>query len=290
MIMCYIETVRFHAGEGNQLFVYIYGKIFSNKFNIPYIHPGISSLNIKSTLHLKKKNKLSFKKIINYKQILDLNNINNKFNYILDYGYEPTIENYKIFLPHIKFIKNMFRNPKKRDNQNLVYHLRAGDTLLCSGKNYKYLNAHKLKNIIDNIKYNELYVVTNLKKHEEWTMADLNNYKKKLLKYGDCGAKYSENSLISDSEMKESLKNLNDIIKILNKKDAKWISDNIYNDFNTIRSFNKIIINVSTFSWWAALLSDAKEIYVSKNWKYLKGNRNKNLPFIELEGWKPSDF
>ena len=32
--MSFIETTRFYAGEGNQLFVYIYGKLFSEKFNI----------------------------------------------------------------------------------------------------------------------------------------------------------------------------------------------------------------------------------------------------------------
>ena len=64
----------------------------------------------------------------------------------------------------------------------------------------------------------------------------------------------------------------------------------VLNDFNTIRESNKIIIGISTFSWWAAILSNAKEVYASKNWKHLKGNRNKNLPFVELENWKALDF
>lgn len=161
---------------------------------------------------------------------------------------------------------------------------------MCSGKNYKYLNATKLKKVIENIKYNNLYVVTNLKKHDLWTMNDLNNYKKNLLKFGDCGAKYTVSNIINDVEMKQSLNNLNDIISLLNEKKAIWKSDSILNDFNFIRSFNKIIINVSTFSWWAAVLSDAEEVYASKNWKYLKGDSNKNLPFIELNNWKALDF
>ena len=69
--MSFIETTRFYAGEGNQLFVYFYGLIFSNKFNIPYIHPGIRSLNINSTLCLKKHNNLKYKKIVNYKEELE---------------------------------------------------------------------------------------------------------------------------------------------------------------------------------------------------------------------------
>lgn len=286
--MSFIETTRFYAGEGNQLFVYIYGKLFSEKFNILYIHPGIPSLKIESTLHLKKNNNLNFKNIVNFKEELDAININKNYNYILDYGFNPTIENYKIFLPYIKNIKNIFNIPNIRNKDDLVYHLRAGDALL--NMNYNYFNGEKLKKVIENIKYNNLYVITNLKKHDLWTMEDLNNYKNKLIKYGDCGANYTNSTLINEEQMKESLNNLNSVIKILNKKNAIWKSDTIFNDFNFIRSFNKIIIGVSTFSWWAAILSEANEVYAPKNWKKLKGHRNKNLPFVELDNWKAVDF
>lgn len=38
-------------------------------------------------------------------------------------------------------------------------------------------------------------------------------------------------------------------------------SNDKYKDFDFIRSFNKIIISMSTYSWWAAFLSNAEEIY-----------------------------
>jgi hypothetical protein len=286
--MSYIETKNFHAGEGNRLFVYFYGLIFSSKFNIIYIHPGIPSLNIKSTLHLKKNNRLPFKKIINYKEELAVCNIDENLNYILDYGYNPTIENYKIFIPYFDFLKKKFP-PIIKKNNNLVFHFRAGDNILT--RNYRYIgNSEKIKTLIDNIEYDKLYVVTNLKIHKHWTISDLNNYKEKLLKYGDCGARYTNSGLLDKVDLKESLKNLNSLIDVLNNKNAIWISDTIFNDFNTIRESNKIIIGISTFSWWAAILSNASEVYASKNWKFLKGNRNKNLPFVELDNWKAVDF
>ena len=290
--MFFIETLRFKAGEGNQLFVYFYGIIFSHKFNIPYIHPGIPSLEIKPTLHLKKSNKYPFKKINHYKEELEKEKIDKNTNYLLDYGFNPTIENYKIFLPYFDFLKKHFNNihstTKKMPPTDLVYHLRTGDSLLIS--NYKYLNGGKLKKLIDKIKHENLYVITNLKKHKKWTMDDLNNYRKFYLKQGDSGSHFKESQLINDEEMKESLQNLNNLITVLNERNAIWISDSILNDFNTIKSFNKIIINVSTFSWWAAILSDAKEVYASKNWKYLKGERNNKLPFVKLETWHAVDF
>ena len=286
--MCYIITQRFYAGEGNQLFVYLYGIIISNKFNIPYIHPGIPTLNISPSTHLNKKNDLRYTKITNYLEFLEKKTIDENFNYILDYGFNPTIEDYKIFLPYIDFLRNFFPKQEVIYENCLVYHLRGGDALL--NLNYTYFNGEKLKNIIDDINYEKLYVVTNIKKHETWTMQDLLDYKEKLIKHGDCGANYTNSTIINSSQMEESLSNINGVIKVLNDRNAIWKSDTILNDFNFIRSFDKIMIGVSTYSWWAAILSNAKEVYAPKNWKYLKGDRNKNLPFVELDNWKALDY
>ena len=287
--MSYIKTNIFYAGEGNKLFVYFYGLIFSEKFKIPYIHAGIPSLKIDSTLHLKIKNNKTSYKIVNYLEELDKDQINSNTTYILNYGFNPTIEDYKIYLPYINFLKNKFTFEKKDiDKEDLVYHLRAGDALLIN--NYNYFDSIKLNNLINSITYKKLYVVTNLEKKDLWTMDDLNKYKVKLLKKGDCGSYYKESNLINNIQMLESLKKLNSIIKILYDKNAIWISNTILSDFNFIRSCNKIIIGISTFSWWAAVLSDAEKVYSPKNWKYLKGKKNKNLSQTELNNWNSVDF
>ena len=39
------------------------------------------------------------------------------------------------------------------------------------------------------------------------------------------------------------------------------------NDFNFIRSFEKILFSNSTFAWWASVLSEAKEIYFNNEWQ-----------------------
>ena len=38
-------------------------------------------------------------------------------------------------------------------------------------------------------------------------------------------------------------------------------SQSAINDFKIMGSFNKVIMSQSTFSWWAAWLSDATEIF-----------------------------
>ena len=105
--MSIIYTNKFYAGEGNQLFVYFYGKIFSNKFNIEYIHPGIPNLKIEP--HIKQINgNLKKKKIVNYLEELNKNSIENNTVYILNYGYNPTIEDYRIFKPYRNYLKNNY--------------------------------------------------------------------------------------------------------------------------------------------------------------------------------------
>ena len=288
--MNYIYTEHFIAGEGNQLFVYFYGMIFSNKFNIPYIHPGISSMKIPSTIHLKPNNRCSTKKIVNYIEELEREIIQTNINFILDYGYSPTIENYLIFKPHINFLKDIVGesiNPIV-EKDDLVYHFRCGDNIMT--KNSIYYDSIKLENLLTSIKYNKLYVVTNLFKHDELTNSDLSNYKTKLLKFGDCGAKYSNNNLIQPQNYNDILNKVNGIINVLKKYNAIWISNSIYEDFKFIQSFNNIIVGISTFSWWAAALSNAENVYVSQNWKFLKGNMNKNLPFADFKGWVTVDL
>jgi len=52
------------------------------------------------------------------------------------------------------------------------------------------------------------------------------------------------------------------IVEFSKKTGCQVISQNSIKDFAFISSFNKICISKSTFSWWAAFLSDAEEIYI----------------------------
>ena len=279
--MNYIYTNYFEAGSGNQLFVYFYGKIFSNKFNIPYYHPGIPSLNIEPNLLLKK-NSLKTKQIKYF--IKELNSLDSNVNYLIQYSFNPTIENFHIFKPYINFLKSIF--PIKNNNidkDDLVYHFRAGDYFF--DNNHYLLNGNKLNNVISNITHKQLYVVTNLTKKQPWSLDEYKEYRNEYLKHGEHTKPYKENQCVQPNKFNEVLSHINGVIDVLNKHNCIWISDTVYEDFNMLRNFNKIIINVSTLSWWAAVLSDAKEVYAPVRWKWKKGVKNKNLPNINLSGW-----
>tara|TARA_R100000152_G_C6769877_1_gene195858 strand:+ start:625 stop:1431 length:807 start_codon:yes stop_codon:yes gene_type:complete len=52
-----------------------------------------------------------------------------------------------------------------------------------------------------------------------------------------------------------------DIIKKFAKYNPILTAQDTLGDFRILKSFNKIVMSQSTFSWWAAFLSDASEIY-----------------------------
>ena len=121
----------------------------------------------------------------------------------------------------------------------------------------------------------------------------LEQYKKSrqyYLKNGFHTTPYREENCIQPVKFNEVLNRINGVINVLNKYKCIWISDSVYKDFNYIRNFNKIIIAVSTLSWWAAVLSDAEEVYAPAKWKWYKRKRNKNLPHINLQGWRAVDL
>ena len=277
-----------HNGVGNQLFVYLYGMIFSNKLNIPYYHQGIPNLNIKPNKS-NKKNNYKNKLIKNFIKELNNNNIDKNINYQIEYSVNPTIEDYNIFKPYINYLKSIipFKKNININNNDLVYHLRAGDYLFIS--NYIYLNSNKLEQLLKKIKYKNLYVVTNLVKKSPLTFDEYIELRKKYFKYGEHEKPLPINNCIQNNEFHKVIETFNNMINLLNKYNCIWISDSVYEDFNFMRSFNKIIINVSTLSWWAAILSDAEEVYAPKNWRYQKKN-NKNLPLIDLKNWHAVDF
>lgn len=275
------------AGTGNKLFVYFLGKILSNLYNIPYYHIAIPELKIEEN-KIDDKNKNNFKNIDVY-NIIPQNEFNKNINYRIIYNFIPTIENYKIFKNYISICKDAYKIRKKNfNNEDLVYHFRAGDYFF--DNNHYLLNGDKLEKLLKSIKYNKLYVVTNLTKKTEWNMDDYLEYRKIYLKKGFHASPYHISICVQPNKYQEVLDHINSIIYVCNKYNCTWISESVYEDFNTIRNFNKIIVNVSTLSWWAAVLSDANEVYVPEKWKYKKGIKNKNLAQIDLPGWHQVDL
>ena len=77
----------------------------------------------------------------------------------------------------------------------------------------------------------------------------------------------------------------NSIIKMLSQFSPIFENNEIYKDFNIIRSFKNILFQHSTTAWWASVLSNANSVGVYGPWRPFKGKSNKNLSNIPLPGW-----
>jgi len=113
---------------------------------------------------------------------------------------------------------------KNIKDDDIVLHYRTGDLVNYTTLNDGFLSIHYYRQILSTIKFNRLYVVT-----EKRTF---------------------------DKDVKKNF-----LAGFEKFKPIYITNDNLMDDFNFIRLFNKIIISQSSFSWWSALLSEAKEIY-----------------------------
>ena len=129
--------------------------------------------------------------------------------------------------------KKYFKEIQVSNYKDLILHLRLGDDWL---RKKRILNPDNYITLIDSIDFEKLFIVTDVHDHPY-----LENFKK-------------YNSIIVSNETRPA-----------NPKTGVWSYDNkktTVSDFNLIRSFNKIIYSpISTYGFWACLLSDAKEIY-----------------------------
>ena len=183
------------------------------------------------------KNLILFKNKINNKDIIKLNSNLHEIKLSIDYNKTQAIqlENPYNYGNYISNIRSFFPPSKKIYNEDLVVHLRLGD----NGPNiYTPFEWYKKAINDNNIQFNKIYLVT-----DEPQSKDAKKFKD-----------YYNADIFSTS----TTKTINDRANNINET---------LNDFNFIRSFNKILFSNSTFAWWASLLSEANEIYFNNEWQ-----------------------
>lgn len=72
--------------------------------------------------------------------------------------------------------------------------------------------------------------------------------------------------------------------KVFSRWHPEIISTSVASDFNTIRSFNTVVLGNSTLAWWAAFFGVASKIYTFKPWI-----RNKHVDLASFPGSEPVD-
>jgi len=273
-----VEVV-FTKGFGNNLFQYTFGRILAEFHSVPFFHPPIFNIPGKQVniprdhvYHVKTDWKRSDTETKQFYRTL----FQERRHFLLnDY-----FEDFTLYLPHEYRIQSWFPRVTIKNREDLVVHFRAGDALLYKDNIVNFPTVEEWKNILDQIQYKQLYVVTD---STQFTPVNKEYIDIKINEICKQRRRSNRDKFMSNEECTEVT---NKYINMFNEYNCKWVHhDDFLDDFNYLRQFDKILIGPSTFSWWACFLSDASEKYVYKAWRKGKGDRNKNLGQIPWIQW-----
>ncbi len=274
-----VVKVLFTKGFGNNVFQYVYGRLLAETHKMKYSHPAIPALNIPAK-SVKLNSKLKTKKIkITSKRGNSDDNVFHKFlkskskcNYIL-FGY---FEDYTLYAPNLDRIRKWFEPIDQTNSTDLVMHLRLQNRLVQASHAKNFIPAEVYKRAIEQFDFNKLYIVSDCTK---WDYIDEGDVGRLRSKFKDV----TKTGFAPKSVTISYMNSLVDCFKPYQPEIRN--SKKFIDDFNFIRSFDKILFKDSTFSWWAAVLSHASKVGVYGPWKPNKELRNKNLGHTAYPGW-----
>lgn len=285
-----VVQVKFTNGFGNNLFQYMYARLLAE------FHDGKVSVHTTTRLLLVIK---EFKALgIALKNLpspkLPSINIKDKRSSIKFYekkfnGHNFNLngyfENYKLYIKHRDLIKSWVKPISKDNTRDLVFHLRLGDRLFieaCYQPGMK-VSASQYVNAINKFKFDKLHIVTDMKFWGILTKDILSNLS---FHTGGLGGKNILQGKTGVQNYDIPVNYFNSIFKELNRfNPIVRYNHNVADDFNYMRSFDKILFQHGTTAWWASFLSEASKVGVYKLWRPSKGKKNKNLGQTDIEGW-----
>jgi hypothetical protein len=83
----------------------------------------------------------------------------------------------------------------------------------------------------------------------------------------------------------ESVAYLNEMVEGLSRCQPQFRSTSPAEDFDYLRTFDQVLFEHGTLSWWAAVLSGASKVGVYGPWRPWRGASNRNLSQVPLDGW-----
>ena len=289
---------NFINGLGNHIFIYTFAKLLSKINNIPVYHDAIPTFGIESNkdkFRLIKDNGLETIKLNEINWNIRKINLDKNKNYMIIYLRE--LENFRIYRDFLPSIRELFRVDKfVKNKDDLVIHFRAGNDFL-SEIFFSIPEPESYDDLLSNIEFKNLYIVTNCDKTDNYSLKDYEFLKNKLKTNGGDGDNidtYNRGNYPWASKYitdEQALVKINGIFEVFNKYNPIWINTSQEEDFKFLCKFEKIVIAPSTFSWWAAVLSNPKIVYSYKPWKNVsyvlfdKEDKKRNLGKCNYENW-----
>jgi len=265
--------VKFTNGAGNNIFQYVYSRLLAEKYGLNLSCEGLDLLDIPPTYYRFNKKFDTIKIDTNETDFHQYFKLKELHNFIV-YTYP---EDYTIYKPHLDEIRTWFKDVPKTNNEDLVFHLRLGDRLLY---NYSYdkrilVKPEEYLKVIERFKFNKLYIVTDMKVWRPISAKEVE--KMEFHVHVPKGDRIDPEVATSYfNSLYDSFLELDPIVRI---------NYSVKDDFNFMRSFDKILFQHGTLSWWAAALSHASQVGVFGPWRPTDGKMNKNLGKTDFLGW-----
>ena len=236
-------TMRYRGNMGNHMFRYCFGRILAENLGYEYeVPPIIGFPNTFETVNGRKID-APVKRVGGFVVDMDALLANMKRNPCL-IRCDGIFEYYPMFAPYKEKIRNAWLylpQPYSRDNLgDLTFSVRKKGELIPID-----IDEITSEDILVNYRIGDFLEAKN-----QWRIVDFDYFDIILSQ-----VKFSRVFLASDNIE-------HPILKKFDKYGAIYQTNaNKFSTMNLIRLFNKIAISQSTYSWWAAYLSDASEIY-----------------------------
>lgn len=183
-------------------------------------------------------------------------------------------EDYQHFVKNRELIRSWFEPASKTNNRDLVFHFRTGDRLFMKNEFRYKPPVDSYKKAIESFDFDRLHIVSDLPELRQYAPEELASLKF----HSDVDASKSVGH-------EDAAEYLNGVVDALLQFDPVFEPASISKDFDKMRSFDNIMFEHGTMSWWAAFLSDASRVGVYGPWRAWKGPNNKNLSSAPLRGW-----
>jgi len=200
-------------------------------------------------------------------------------------------EDYKIFKPHLNKIRNWFDKLPITNKNDVILHLRLQNRLIQEAHNKNHVTTDSIKKVLESMEFRRLHIVTDAKKWETYTSQDIMEIQEEIRVGPNPTPSWvpTQQSLEYVNHLIDGLADLQPVVHCNGAdtiKGSGGLRGSFIDDFNLIRSFDKVIVHNSTFSWWAATLSGASEVAVFNPWKIAKPkHQRRNLGETSFQGW-----
>lgn len=199
-----------------------------------------------------------------------------------EYGVSPTertllsgyFEDYRHYVGSLDRIRGWFNPVTPRSDGDLAIHFRTGDRLFIESEFPVKPRIEDYLAAIEQFDFNRLHIVSDLPEWRTYSETEI----RALTFHQTVEASHS----VSPSE---SVRYLNEFIEGLALFDPIFRSTSPADDFEYLRSFENVLFEHGTLAWWAAAIGSASRVGVYGPWRPWRGEANRNLSQVPLDGW-----